>query len=272
MQFLLSILRKFYPNLNNDWIYKCLQFDTKNKIAGCEIYVNFRDEDETAYVSRFVEVCPAKHWKFQFHAPELEDYLQYNNDYLKMLEYYSQISERLGYKGKVNFHPVTLTPQFDIKACIDASKSELYKICNIIEKKNMNIIPCVENLDKFNGLRRCGLKDLDEILDIDILKFTWDIGHDVVEGECTYELNDKFAGKLENVHLSDIDKEEHAPFYYGKTNLDKCFEYFKKVNFDKTIVVEVALDFLKAKDFDGKIEEYVKNVYFLWDKSINSTW
>lgn len=266
MQFLLSISRKFYPSLNNDWAYKFMQYDTENKISGCEIYVNFQDEVETTFVSKFIENCPIKHWKFQFHAPELETYLQYKNDYLHMLQYYNQAAERLGYKVKVNFHPVILPPKFDIKACIDTSKTELYKVCNLIEQKHMNIIPCVENLDKLNELRRCGIKDLDEILDIDILKFTWDIGHDIIDDECTYELKDKFALKLENVHLSDIDKEEHAPFYYGKTNLDKCFGYFKKINFDKTIVAEIALDFLKAKDFEGKIEEYVKNIYLLWDK------
>lgn len=258
MDFLLSINRKYFPNLDNNWIQLFLANDIYSKISGCEIYIDFCDLEGKTYLSNLLRENIAPHWKFQFHAPDLDTL---NNNYLNLLEYYDELSQILGYRIRVNFHPIA--SNISISDNISKTKDELCKILNIIEKRKFNIDILIENLDKTLGNQRCNLHELDEIIDMKNVGLTWDIGHEVKDNNCDYLLGEKFVTKLENIHLHDILDTDHHPFYYGKTDLKKCFKYLNEIGFNGTVVSEIALDFYKCSNFQESVLETIKNIYIL---------
>lgn len=262
---MLSIYRIFYEDFKNDWINKFLTYDTDRIISGCEIHVNLKDIEEKEYISKLIKNNPAKEWIYQFHGPEL---LEYCNDYQDILNYYDDFSQKLGYKLNVTFHPVSQNTC--VEENILRTKKELYTICNLVEKRNMNIDICLENLNKSLGQYRCNLDDIYSCLDMDGVKFTWDIGHQVVDNNCTYMLSERHKDKLGNIHIHDTKEKDHYPFYYNKTDLNRCFDYLLSIKYDGPIVAEIGLSCLNSVTFDERVIEYIKNLHIL-SQSYNAT-
>lgn len=256
MQFLLSINDYFYPEFDYLWLDYFIKCDIYNKVSGCEINSVLADKKEKEYILKLIDKI--KHWRIQFHAPHKSNT---PSDYTDILNFYEDISQKVGYKLNVTFHPIESYPT--VSQNIEGTKIIMQGICNLVEKNRIGINVCLENLNKSIGRVRCNLDDIYQILDIENVNLTWDIGHQVVDGNCNYSLNEKYIGKLNNIHIHDVLKSEHYPFYFDKTNLNKCFDYLHNINYDGPMVAEIGLNCLESTSFEERIAEYVKNIYIL---------
>lgn len=260
MRFLLSIGNQYFSNFDDDWIYLFLDNDIKKNIGGCEIHINISDQFQRAYVQKTIKNSLLENWNFQFHGPDLSEY---SGNYLDVLNFYNDISQFLGYKVKVTFHPIT--SKIDINDSINLSEKTFYEVSNLIAKYNLGIIPLVENLNIMGNPCRCQLQHIESLLKIENLNFTWDIGHQAIDNTCTYSLKDNYLNKLQNIHIHDISIEDHYPFYYGKIDLQKSISYLVENNYNENIVLEIGLPCLNSTTFDKKIAEYIENVNLLAD-------
>lgn len=259
MNFFLSINRNFFNHYNYSWIDYFVKYDTLNVISGCELEFDIANDTSKKYIIDLIEKYNYPNWKIQFHGPDL---IQFSNNYLDILTVYHQISQKLGYCANVVFHPIA--SPISIKDSIEQTKKEFYKLIDLVLQYNLCINVSIENLNKMSdSLNRCRLEHLKDTLDIDNLYFTWDIGHQVIDNECTYFLEKKYKNKLNNVHIHDIEKSDHFPFYYNKIDLIKAFDYLININYSGSIVCEIGLDYLKSSTFEEKIKEYIENIYLL---------
>ena len=262
MKLLLSVNNKFYKNFDYNWINLFFSYDIYNIIDGCEFALLFNNEYENKYILDLVsDEMYNKKWIFQFHAPCLSTYFSLHNSYLPMLQYYHNVSQFLGYPTKVNFHPIESTISMDDS--INKTKEEFYKLLDLVAMHSFNIDVLVENLNQLPNVYRANLDDLDEVIKISKLGFTYDIGHMTVDNKYEYCLTEDHIKNLRNIHLHDTDEIEHFPYYNNKLFLEDFFEYTKKIGYNDTIVAEIALDYMKSEGFERKILEYTRNMHIL---------
>lgn len=95
------------------------------------------------------------------------------------------------------------------------------------------------------------------------MKFTYDIGHELVD-EIVPKIEEKLLiERLNNVHIhTHLGKEDHHSLQNNTKDMIITNEILDKISSKKekiNVVLEYALDYIDGVNFKSKMEKYIKN-------------
>lgn len=261
MNKLLSINYKFFKVEPQKLIEIINKNNNKNQIQGFEVTVSNRKEQK--YLLEFAQKAKENNYILNLHSPTLSSIEEYK-DYINFTVKVSEITKR---KTNIVFHPINA--ENNLKS-IEITNNYIKKLLKyMLEKEyNKNIELSIENLNDINNLKRLKKEDLIEILDKNKdLKFTYDIGHELVDG-IVPEIEEKLLiERLNNVHIhTHLGKEDHHPLQKNEKDLVITNKILDKISTKKeniSVVLEYALDYIDGVNFEFKMEKYIKSLDFL---------
>ena len=260
MKLLLSVNKKFYE-VNMKGIFDLIdKKDLDHAIGGIELYIDTLKEYEVEMAVLIAKKLKERKMKLQIHATKLEKDVLKQYEYLKLYHKLSQIMEE---KILVVYHPFE---EKDKETEIYLTSIAMKRLNMHIEDRKYNLKLTLENLDDMGEMKRLKLEDVYNIAKkIPNVGLTYDIGHEVVEGRCKYELDKKYIGRIKNIHLHDISLTgvPHYPFYAKKTQIKKVIKLLKEIDYKGNIVLEIALDYLRGNTYEEKLEEYLNEFIYV---------
>lgn len=257
MNKLLSINCKFFKVEPEQLIEIINKNNDKNQIQGFEVAVSNKEEQK--YLLELAQKAKENKYILNLHAPTLNSIEEYKN----YLDFAVKISKITMQKTNVVFHPINAENIIKSKEITNNYINELLKY---IRQKDYekNIELSVENLNDINNLKRLKKENLVEILEQNQnLKFTYDIGHELVDGIIPKLEDNILFERLNNVHIhTHLGKEDHHPLKANSEDENITFELLNKISSKKenlNVVLEYALDYIDGMDFEEKMEKYIKN-------------
>lgn len=234
--------------------------DIRNNIDGTEIYIDMKSAEERKYCSNLVKIIKDNSWILQIHSVGM---YKLSNEIIKeYLHYYNQLALVYGNKIKLTVHAS------ENKDSIIEDRKVLNFIHEYIKQKEFNIEILIENLNKINEVKRCNIYDVYEIIDnanVDIDGITLDVGHYVYDYSNDYTtLYNHHTDRIKNIHIHDINnKVDHYPFYHNNVDLQKVANFLKDILYNESVVLEFGLEYLKGREFEEKIKEYIKQIEYV---------
>lgn len=224
---------------------------SKNKIDGFEIYL--RNKTEYQYLNELSKLCKKENLYLQIHG-NIED-----NNFEEFLDAIGHVADILEYTVNIVFHSKIC---LDITKSIESTIKIFEKIFEYIEKNKLNIIISIENLNSFGKIKRLNKEEIIPILKkFDQLKFTYDIGHELIEKGNIVDLDDICIKRLSNTHIHTYKgKLDHYFIYDNDKHIDeikKAFKYLKEIKYDGSYVFEYDLYKSKGKNDREKIEYFI---------------
>ena len=262
MKILLSLNFKFFNLEPEKFIELIKKYDEENLIAGFEIATNSKKDE--LYVLKLAKVALKNEYIINLHSPSSEN-IEEAKEYLNFAVEISKITKR---KTNIVYHPISANSIDESK---EKTKEQVKEIMQYIEDKKYynNVELSIENLNDINGITRLKKEDLIEILEQQkSLKFTYDIGHEIIDGIKTEELVNILDERLNNIHMHTYQKDlDHYPI----NNIDEyklIKELLEKYGENKTVVLEYALDYIEGKNFETKLKNYVESAKIIKDGEI----
>lgn len=172
---------------------------------------------------------------------------------VKEAERYFKIFKKLGVKY-ITLHGNWPSGMFSDDEGINFQVYTLKKLVKIAKKYKLKIM--YESIDT----KRDNLKNVEKILKkVPGLYFHMDIGHVNLFGRTPISFIKKFHKKLVHIHLHDNNgkKDEHKSMGKGNIDFKKIVKELKKVNYDKTITLEI---FEKNKDLAVKSQKKLRKL------------
>ena len=257
MKILLSLNYKFFNLEPQKLIELIRKYDKKNLVNGFEIAT--KSQEEQKYTLNLSQFALNEGYIVNLHSPCFED----ENEIKEYVEFAVKMSKITNRKIKVVYHPINASS-------IDESKKkteiQIEKIMEYIEKNDYfgNVELSIENLNYMNGVKRLKKEDLIEILEKQkYVKFTYDIGHEIIDGIKTEKLVKILEERLNNIHIHEYQKKlDHYPI----KNIDKCKvikKLLEKYGDNRTVVLEYALDYIEGEDFETKLKNYVESAIII---------
>lgn len=241
-------------------------------VDGAEIYARLDNVNDIEYLKRIAPLMDAAELILQVHAPNLDELNQYN-----ILLLYNSIAKLYNKRLLLVAHPV---PSESISTSIKESIEHLKLIHHRIKKYDFNLDVSLENLNPLNEVNRPGVPAIDEVLSHDESTFfCWDVGHAVHAGDSS-ELSISLKFRLGNVHIHDLNEtKDHYPFKYGSVDIKQTAKYLFQLQYEKSIVHELALDFLGGNSDIERHIEYLKEIkrirdimeYVIYQEILSST-
>ena len=259
MKILLSLNFKFFNLEPEKFIELVQKYDNENLIKGFEIAINsIKDE---LYVLRLAKVALKKEYIINLHSPNFENM----EEAKKYLEFAVEISKIMKRKINIVYHPINAN---SIEESKEKAKTQIEDIMQYIEDKKYynNVELSIENLNNMYGIKRLKKEDLIEILEQHkSLKFTYDIGHEIIDGIKTEKLVNVLEERLNNIHIHTYKKNlDHYPI--KNINEYKMIkELLEKYQDNKTVVLEYALDYIEGEDFKTKLKNYIESAKIIKD-------
>jgi len=258
MNFLISMNNKMFKQSDSKkLIDNIIKLDTNKSVKGAEIYIDMRNDDEKKYCLNLAKRMKDKDWILQIHSVDM--YKLENVTIDEYLKYYNDLAIIYGSKIKLTVHASE-----NIES-ISKDREALIYIHKCIVQNKYNLEVLIENLNSINEIKRCNIYDVYEIIDNEIMGITLDIGHYVYDYSNDYtNLYISHKDKIKNIHLHDINnKVDHYPFYFNKVNLQKVANFLKDILYNKSVVLEFALEYLEGDTFKDKIKEYIKQIEYV---------
>ena len=259
MKILLSLNFKFFNLEPEKFIELIKKYDEENLIAGFEIATNSKKDE--LYVLKLAKVALKNKYIINLHSPSFEN-IEEAKEYLNFAVEISKITKR---KTNIVYHPISANSIDESK---EKTKDQVKEIMQYIEDKKYynNVELSIENLNDMNGIKRLKKEDLIEILEQQkSLKFTYDIGHEIIDGIKTEKLVKILDERLNNIHIHTYQKDlDHYPI----NNIDEyklIKESLEKYGENKTVVLEYALDYIEGEDFKTKLKNYVESAKIIKD-------
>lgn len=258
MKIMLSLNRKFFKISPNELINLIEKSNQNSTISGFECVAN--NENEQEYIKELSRISKEK-YIVNLHSPCYQEIEKIGN-YLDFANNISNIQNR---KVNIVFHPKN---EANIEESILKTSKKLENIFNYIENKNYknNVEISLENLNDLNGKKRLKKESFTSLFnEYKNLKFTYDIGHEIVDKTINYELDEKFVERLNNFHIHTFNKVNNEDHYSIESleennNIKVLLEKYGK---DKTVVLEYALDYIKGNAFEEKIKNYVESAQII---------
>lgn len=258
MKTILSINYKFFEISPKEFIDIIIKNDEQNLIRGFEVATKLSDEEE--YLKEFTKSATNNGYIVNLHAPSMWSVEQYKN-YLDFAIKISKIQKR---KVNIVFHPINEDSLEKSQKVTNYYVTELTKY--IVENKYSKYIELsLENLNDFKEIKRLKKENLIDILkENEHLKFTYDIGHEMMDEMIKKDkLNLILAERLNNVHIHTKGKiEDHYPIIdtkekHTKQVLKKTKQLIK-LGYNGNIVMEYAIDYIDGKNIEEKLVNYIK--------------
>lgn len=257
MNNLISVNRKFMDINPKELIELVLSSKTTK---GIEIYINNYSEYEQEYLNQLVLELKQHNLLLQVHG-NIEIDLKKQIEYINLLKKYSIY---LGYPIVTTLYSV-----FDNKKEISIKKTVEY-MNNLVNNIDSNsIIIFLENLNNLSNVDRLTKEDIKPIiLDNKELYFTYDIGHEIIDGGMITNLDECIINKIRNVHIHTNDGQgnDHQPIYEKDKNWDdisKGLKFLINNKYEYNIVYEYDLYVCKGKNIKEKVIDYLSSIDYV---------
>lgn len=252
MKILLSLNYKFF-NLEPDKLIELIkEYDEENLISGFEIATNSKKDE--LYVLKLAKIALKNEYILNLHSPSFKNI----EDAKKYLDFAVEISKIMQRKTNIVYHPINAE---SINESKEKTKEQIKEIMKYVEENNCydNIELSIENLNDINGIKRLKKEDLIEILETQkSLKFTYDIGHEVIDGIKTEKLVNILDEKLNNIHIHTYQKNsDHYPIK-NMNDQEIIKKMLEKYGDNKTVVLEYAIDYVDGENFETKFKNYIE--------------
>lgn len=245
------------------------KIDPQHIIDGFEINGNPEDAYDCDYMITLAHLMKNYNRTLQFHS-HFELHHHYNDlEYLnKILIFYHDISLILNHTVNLVLHPVD---SYDTEIAISRTHKFLNNLSLLKKIHNFNLTFSLENLNNTYQHQRLNTKSLRTLIENhpDIY-FCWDIGHEVSEGICDYQLKKTMRQALNNVHIHDIYSKDHYPFTYGMTDYKRSIDYLNSTNYKGSLVTEINLAYLSGNSLLEKFRCYTDNINLLKSYYLNN--
>lgn len=258
---LLSINYKFFKQEPQKLIEIINKYNKNRLIQGFEIAVSTQEEQK--YLIEFAKMLNKYNYILNLHAPTLENIEQYK----KYLDYAVEISKITTQKTNIVFHPINAKNILKSKEQTNKYVKELLKY---IEQKNYekNIELSIENLNDIKEVKRLKKEDITDILNQNQkLKFTYDIGHELVDKKEAKIEQNILIERINNIHIhTHIEQQDHYPLTKNKKDKEittQIIEKIKRQNNNISVVMEYALDYIEGKTFEEKIKNYISEANYI---------
>ena len=192
-------------------------------------------------------------FKINLHSLPFENQADIEN----YLSFAVELSKITNDKINIVYHPVETS---NYKDSIDKTKDIIKQVFKCIEYNNYSkyIDISIENLNDLGQLVRLKKENLIEILNTEPnLKFTYDIGHEIVDNIVTKELPKILKERLNNIHIhTHKTQKDHYPIEKMDNEKDLknlLMQYGKKQN----VVMAYALAHIEGENFEKKLENYI---------------
>ena len=235
MKLMLSINEKFFEIDPHQFIDTVVCVDKEKNISGFEFFFDYKNDEHKKYIDELIRLSIVNNYLIQFHAIGI-----YDLDYQKVfLDYCSKVSS-VNYQIKIVYHPYSVSDEYD---AVDMTDKYIAKLLEYAYDNDYNLEITVENLNNDEGEIRLNHRDLVPILKNNKnLMFTYDIGHDIFEGDNMFFLDSINVSRLKNVHIHTFDEiTDHIPIDTDDKNKDKWMkgiEILKNNNYEGTVVLE----------------------------------
>lgn len=226
-------------------------------IDGMEINADFNDPLEVVRLNEYAMLLQQYRKHVQIHTPTGFSHHYKSFNYLaKGLKVYGQLAEKLRQNLIVVVHPVD-------DPCMENAKK---KTCELIHR--LNTLKLIHQYDLTFVLEnlvqpRLGMNELSSLIEENSIPLCWDIGHTTMNGHHDYTLSSACVRQLKNVHIHDINHQDHHPFIYGKTDYMKAMHYLITINYTNSVVVEMKYEHLRGNNLYDKFEDYLYQVILL---------
>jgi len=234
-------------------------YDFQKQVRGLEINANLEDPLEVSRLFEYGKLLKSKGMILQLHSPH--GFSKLYNETIKLdayLSIYNRLAQDFGQPLSVTIHPVESHQKEKARYHTLKLITRLHSICEL------NGYPLTFTLENLNlnrsRLDTNGIRPI--ILGSDV-NFCWDIGHEVFENNCSYNIDPNLCANLNNVHIHDIDQSDHYPFRFDKTDYVKAIEFLYKIRYKQSVVVEINMDYLSGQSWSEKIMDYISQVYTL---------
>lgn len=267
MKILLSLNYRHFKITPNEIISLLKKYDNNNIIKGFEVSIKY--DNDLVYLEQLAGICKNKGYLLRLHAPTLINI----NKYEKYFDFVNKIAQTYENYLNVVFHPINSE---SIEKSISETVRYLKHIYEYIEVKKYNkIIISIENLNDINGLERIKKENIEDILKkFKKLKFTYDIGHELIDNKFVSNLSNLLLERLNNIHIHIYNgNRDHYPILEKNKKSTKvlmALEKIKNKGYNDVIVAEYALDYIEGNDFNTKMINYIRYSIMLGDnKKIN---
>ncbi len=267
MKILLSLNYRHFKITPNEIISLLKKYDNNNIIKGFEVSIKY--DNDLVYLKQLAGICKNKGYLLRLHAPTLINI----NKYEEYFDFVNKITQIYEDSLNVVFHPINAE---SIEKSISKTVQYLKHIYEYIEiKRYKRIIISIENLNDINGLERIKKENIEGILKkFEKLKFTYDIGHELIDNNSVSNLSDLLLDRLNNIHIHAYDgNKDHYPILRENEKSIKVLmvlEEIKNKGYNDVIVSEYALDYIEGNDFNTKMINYIRYSIMLGDnKRIN---
>ena len=253
MKILLSLNYKFFNLEPRKLIELIRKYDENNLIKGFELATKSQEEQE--YSLYLVQLALEEGYIVNLHSPCFEG----ENEIKEYIEFAVKMSKIMNRKINIVYHPINANSINESKR---NTEIQIEKIMKYIEKNDYykNVEFSLENLNDINGIKRLKKEDLIEILEKQKdVKFTYDIGHAIIDGIKTEKLVNILEERLNNIHIHEYQKNlDHYPIknINEKEVIKKLLE---KYGNNKTVVLEYALDYIEGENFENKFKNYIES-------------
>lgn len=253
MNKLLSINNKFFKLTPENFLKIIDEYNFQDDIQGFECFVTTCEEMQ--YIKKLIYLANNR-YIFNLHSPCLETTKE-NYEYI---DFAIEISKNLNKKINIVYHPASGKNKIE---SIENTRILLDDIFKKIYDEHLNsyINVSIENLNDLNSVKRLKKEDFKTLFyQFSDLKFTYDIGHEIVDGIQNDVFDDLFKDRLSNVHIHTFDrisKIDHYPI--ENLNDEKEIKLFlEKYGNNTNIVLEYALDYIDGINFEEKIKNYIE--------------
>ena len=257
MKSLISVNKKFME-VNPKKLVEMIE-NTKY-VKGIEIHINKENELEVKYLNDLVFEIKRKNLILQIHGNSnlsIEDQIVF----LRKIEEYS---DYLGYKIVITLHPIY---DEDKEKSIIKTSNYMNEIIDRID--NNKLVICLENLNDMYSLDRLEKESITPvILNNELLYFTYDLGHELIDHGNITNLNKYMIEEIRNVHIhtnNDIDT-DHMPIYKNDkywSQLLKGIVFLINNNYQYNIVYEYDLYKCYGNSIEEKIIDYLNSIDFV---------
>ena len=267
MKILLSLNYRHFKITPNEIISLLKKYDNNNIIKGFEVSIKY--DNDLVYLEQLAGICKNKGYLLRLHAPTLINI----NKYKEYFDFVNKIAQIYENHLNVVFHPINAE---SVEKSISETVRYLKHIYEYIEVKRYNkIIISIENLNDINGVQRIKKENIEGILKkFEKLKFTYDIGHELIDNNFVSNLSNLLLERLNNVHIHIYKgNRDHYPILEKNEKSIKvlmALEEIKNKGYNDIIVAEYALDYIEGNDFNTKMINYIRHSIMLGDnKKIN---
>ena len=95
------------------------------------------------------------------------------------------------------------------------------------------------------------------------LKFTYDIGHEIIDGIKTEELVNILDERLNNIHMHTYQKDLDHYLIENINEQETIKKLLEKYGDNKTVVLEYAIDYVDGENFETKFKNYIEGAKIL---------